>query len=52
MAGVVLLRLVGLPNASKAEVASEVFRDRGADLPGAFTVLSPGVVRIRRMGEP
>jgi predicted nuclease of predicted toxin-antitoxin system len=50
--GVVLMRLSGLPNATKAEIVAEVFRDRAAELPGAFTVLSPGVVRIRRTTGP
>lgn len=51
-AGVVLLRLAGLPNATKADVVAEVFRDRAADLPGAFSVVSPGVVRIRHTPGP
>jgi predicted nuclease of predicted toxin-antitoxin system len=51
-AGVVLLRLSGLPNPTKAEAVAEVFRDRAADLPGAFSVVSPGVVRIRKSPEP
>jgi predicted nuclease of predicted toxin-antitoxin system len=51
-AGVVLLRLAGVLNATKAEVVAEVFRDRGADLPGAISVISPGVVRIRNAPGP
>ena len=50
--GVVLLRLDGLPNAAKAEVVAEVFRDRAAQLPGAFIVVSPGNVRIRQNPGP
>ena len=46
--GVVLLRLAGLANATKAEVVAEVCRDRTAELIGAFSVVSPGQVRIRR----
>ncbi|MDQ3698880.1 MAG: DUF5615 family PIN-like protein [Gemmatimonadota bacterium] len=46
--GVVLLRLAGLPNAAKAEIVAEVCRDRAAELLGAFSVVSPGQVRIRR----
>jgi predicted nuclease of predicted toxin-antitoxin system len=46
-AGVVLLRLSGLPNATKADMTSEVLRDRAAELPRAFSVIAPGVVRIR-----
>jgi predicted nuclease of predicted toxin-antitoxin system len=46
--GVVLLRLAGLANVTKAEIVSEVCRLRAAELIGAFTVISPGQVRIRR----
>ncbi len=46
--GVVLLRLAGLTNATKAETVAEVCRNRTADLIGAFSVVSPGQVRIRR----
>jgi len=46
--GVVLIRLAGLANATKAEIVAEVCRDRRAELIGAFSVVSPGQVRIRR----
>jgi predicted nuclease of predicted toxin-antitoxin system len=46
--GVVLLRPAGLANATKAEIVAEVCRDRTADLVGAFSVVAPGQVRIRR----
>ena len=46
--GVLLLRLAGLANATKAEIVAEVCRDRAAELIGAFSVVSPGQVRIRR----
>ena len=46
--GVVLVRLAGLANATKAEIVSEVFRLHAAELVGAFTVITPGQVRIRR----
>jgi len=46
--GVVLIRLAGLANATKAEILAEVFRGRTAELFGAFSVVSPGQVRIRR----
>jgi predicted nuclease of predicted toxin-antitoxin system len=45
--GVVLLRLAGLANVSKAEIVAEVFRTRSAELIGAFSIVSPGQVRIR-----
>ena len=46
--GVLLLRLAGLANATKAQIVAEVCRDRAAELIGAFSVISPGQVRIRR----
>jgi predicted nuclease of predicted toxin-antitoxin system len=46
--GVVLLRLLGLPPERKAEIVSEVVESRIADLPDAFSVISPGRVRIRQ----
>jgi hypothetical protein len=46
--GVILLRLAGLANATKAEIVAEVCRDRTAELVGAFSVVSPGQVRIRQ----
>lgn len=46
--GVVLVRLAGLANATKAEIVAEVCRDRTSELTGAFSVISPGQVRIRR----
>jgi predicted nuclease of predicted toxin-antitoxin system len=45
--GIVLIRLAGLSPEGKAEVVSRVFRDRGRELPQAFSVISPGRVRIR-----
>ncbi len=46
--GVVLLRLAGLANATKAAIVAEVCRDRTAELVRSFSVVSPGQVRIRR----
>jgi predicted nuclease of predicted toxin-antitoxin system len=46
--GVVLLRLAGLANATKAEIVAEACRERTAELIGAFSVVSPGQIRIRR----
>jgi predicted nuclease of predicted toxin-antitoxin system len=45
--GVVLLRLAGLSARTKADVCSEAFRTYAAEIRGAFTVISPGAVRIR-----
>ena len=46
--GVVLIRLAGLPPHSKARSVTEVITAHSAELTGAFTVISPGLVRIRR----
>ena len=46
--GVVLLRLAGLSPEAKSEVVADVLRERESELPKAFTVVSPGMVRIRR----
>jgi predicted nuclease of predicted toxin-antitoxin system len=46
--GVLLVRLEGLDNATKAEVVSVAVRDNAGDLPGAFTVVSRDSVRLRR----
>jgi predicted nuclease of predicted toxin-antitoxin system len=45
--GVVLIRLAGLSPETKAEVVSTVFRDQADEMPDAFTVISPGIIRIR-----
>jgi predicted nuclease of predicted toxin-antitoxin system len=46
-AGVALIRLAGLSAEAKAGIVSAVIRDHGAELLHAFTVISPGMVRIR-----
>ena len=50
--GVVLIRLAGLSNAAKARIVAEVCRDRASELLQAFSVVSPGQVRIRRALGP
>ncbi len=47
-AGVVLMRLAGVPSADRAALVSAVFGDRAAELPGSFTVIQPDAVRVRR----
>jgi predicted nuclease of predicted toxin-antitoxin system len=47
-AGIVLIRLAGLPPISKADVVAQVMQEHGAELQGALTVISPGAVRIRK----
>ncbi len=45
--GVVLIRLAGLSSEAKAAIVSEAVRDHGTELTPAFTVISPGMVRVR-----
>ena len=47
-AGVILLRLNGLSNDAKAEAVSTALRERATEMAGAFSVISPGLIRIRR----
>lgn len=51
-AGVVLTRLAGLSLAAKAETVSQLFRDHETELAGAFCVIAPGSIRIRRPSSP
>lgn len=46
--GVVLFRLAGLPPDVKAEIVSEAFTLHEGEFSEAFTVISPGAIRIRR----
>jgi len=46
--GVVLLRLAGLPGARKAEVLSDCLQRHGDSMVGCFTVVTPGILRMRR----
>ena len=48
--GVVLLRLAGLSPEAKAATVSSVVSKHGSELSDAFSVLSPGMVRIRPRG--
>lgn len=47
-AGVLLLRLEGLDEATKCELVTRVIAERGQELSGAFSVLSANDLRIRR----
>ncbi|MDE0554403.1 MAG: hypothetical protein OXI24_09335, partial [Candidatus Poribacteria bacterium] len=47
-AGVVLIRLDGLSKHAKARSISTIFANQGTQLLEAFSVISPGRVRIRR----
>lgn len=46
--GVVLLRLAGLSLETRAGIVADVLRFRAAELLQAFSVISLGMVRIRR----
>ena len=45
--GVLLVRLAGQPSPSRAVAVSQVIGAHSGEMAGAFTVLSPGLVRIR-----
>jgi predicted nuclease of predicted toxin-antitoxin system len=45
--GILLVRLPGLPSTGKADAVAQVIGEHGVEMPGAFTVLSAGLVRIR-----
>lgn len=51
-AGVVLIRLAGLSLEAKASAVSRAFVDRGDELLSAFSVISPGSLRVRRIIDP
>jgi len=46
--GVVLIRLPGISSPRKAAIVSEAVRLHGDEMPHAFTVISHGMIRIRR----
>ncbi len=45
--GLVPLRLAGLPLSAKADLVAEAFQRHAAELPGAFSVFIPEMIRIR-----
>jgi len=45
--GVVLIRCAGLAATTKAAVVSAAIQDHESELADAFTVVSPGMIRIR-----
>jgi predicted nuclease of predicted toxin-antitoxin system len=51
-AGVVLVRLAGLSAQVKASTVCDAFRQHEAEMCGAFTVISPGLLRVRRRIAP
>lgn len=46
--GIVLIRLAGLPPERKAELVARAIREHPQELENAFTVIAPGVCRVRR----
>jgi predicted nuclease of predicted toxin-antitoxin system len=46
--GIVLVRLAGLSPTHKADIVSSTLRKRRMELRHAFTVITPGTVRLRR----
>jgi predicted nuclease of predicted toxin-antitoxin system len=46
--GVILVRLHGLTSEAKAHTVSDAIREHGEEIANAFSVISPGIVRIRR----
>ncbi len=46
-AGIVLLRLAGLTLEAKADIVAGAIHLHGAEMMGAFTVISPSTIRIR-----
>jgi predicted nuclease of predicted toxin-antitoxin system len=46
--GIILLRLAGLASATKAEITTRAIRIHASELPGSFTVITPGTIRIRK----
>ncbi len=47
-AGVILIRLAGVQPSTKAEVVSAALREHDSELFNTFSVISPGLIRIRR----
>ncbi len=47
--GVVLIRLAGLTSQAKARLVAMAIQNHETELPGAFTVIAPGVIRFRRL---
>jgi predicted nuclease of predicted toxin-antitoxin system len=49
--GVLLLRLAGLSAHTKCELVTATLSDHAQELIGAFSVLTPGQLRLRRSGD-
>lgn len=49
--GVVLVRLSGLSNQTKAQLVAQALSERGAEFLNAFSVLSRGMIRVRHIAK-
>ena len=49
--GVVLIRLAGLPSTMKAELVSAIINQHAKELQQAFSVITPGSFRIRKINR-
>lgn len=47
--GIVLSRLGGLSMEQKVKIVSNAFRKHAAEFEGAFSVITPGSIRIRKL---
>ncbi|MBD2251246.1 DUF5615 family PIN-like protein [Nostoc parmelioides] len=47
--GVILLRLAGLLTTRKAEIVANTINQHNSELIGAFTVITPTTIRIRKL---
>jgi predicted nuclease of predicted toxin-antitoxin system len=45
--GVVLIRLSGISTHTKSDLVADALLKRGAEFVNAFTVISPGMIRVR-----
>lgn len=49
--GVVLIRLAGIASARKGEIVNDAVRNYGSEFLNGFTVISHGLIRIRKKSE-
>lgn len=49
--GVILIRLAGLSEARKAETVAFAINKHGDEMQQLFTVITPGIIRFRRIKE-
>ena len=49
--GVILVRLAGLPGVTKTAILTQSLDSHHLELTGSFTVVSPGMIRIRKRDQ-